>query len=192
MVRHIYIVEDEERLLDEAYRELQVLYDIHLQADRQGEIQEKREFPYRLRRVDLPHANERKYWNKLEITTNDTVVLDLNFNNYRDIHTREKRVVDFTGKDVLKVLEAEKRKRSLPGLERVLVATSLPLEVDSANPAAFYVGIQGFDLYGMEKGRDIQGRVIGYGRSLAERLVALYSDFARFDEQPLNEGWRNE
>ncbi len=191
MTRHIYIVEDEERLLDEAYRELEALYEINLSIN-QGILQEKRECPYKLRRVDLPHANEAKYWRQLGIKTEDTVVLDLNFSHYRDVHTREHTKVDFTGKDVLKVLEAEKRKGNLPTLEKVLVATSLPLEVDSANPSAFYVGIQGFDVYGMEKGRDRQGRVIGYGRSLAERLVALYSDFARFEEQPLNEGWRSE
>ncbi len=192
MTRRIYIAEDDQHLLDEAYREISAQYNLHLRGDTKGNIQSEIEQLYQFRRVDLPKANNGKYWRQLDITPNDLVVVDLHLGHYTDPATRERVPILFNGQDILRVLEKEKLNGNLQGLEKVLVATSLPLEVSEANPAAFYVNLQGFDIYGMEKGFNKQGRVQSYGISLAKKITEIYHEFGGVEEVPLNAGWRNE
>ena len=142
--------------------------------------------------MDLPNANMGKYWRELQITGEDLVVVDLHLGDYVDPVSREKKSIPFTGRDILNLFQREKLSGNMQGLEKVLVATSLPLEVDFENPSAFYVGLRGFNVYGMEKGRDKTGRITSYGISLAQKISQIYDNFGGVEEMPLNAGWRNE
>lgn len=192
MTHRIYIAEDNQNLLDEAFREIMALYNLNLKVDAKGEIQSTTEQAYQFRRVDLPNANIGKYWRELQITGEDLVVVDLHLGDYVDPISREKKSIPFTGRDILSLFQREKLSGNMQGLEKVLVATSLPLEVDFENPSAFYVGLRGFDVYGMEKGRDKTGRITSYGISLAQKISQIYDNFGGVEEMPLNAGWRNE
>lgn len=127
---------------------------------------------YQIYEVDLEQANKPEYWESIDITKDDLVVLDLNFK------------MAYSGLDTLRLLETEKEKGHLAGLERVLVATSLKQQIDSPDVAF----VNGFDVYGLEKGVDAsrQVDVAAYGNCLLSKVKSIYSG----SEKAVNEGWR--
>ncbi len=132
---------------------------------------------YQVGEVDVSQANNLGYWQGLGIMPEDLVVLDLNL-----------REPTYSGLDVLRRLEDGKRRGNLPGLDKVLVATSIRGQVNPANPSGDIALTTGFDVYGLEKGVDASGRITpaGYGASLADKVESIYAG----SDTPLNDGWR--
>jgi hypothetical protein len=161
MEKKIYILEDDERLVEKAQ---EVMNDTYTSVIAVG----------------IGNANTPTYWRGLNIKSRDLVILDLNL---------KQAGVRYSGKDVLRILESEKRQGNLAGLEQVLVATSVQGEVDPHNVSPDIALIDGFDVYGMEKGTsEREGIDIDkYGASLSEAIADIYAGRA----EALNKGWRS-
>ncbi len=178
MTRRIFLVEDEGNLIEQARQELELIYDkssVQI-PDGKGKFRTTMEFGrrYDFLQAELPQTNNGLYWRGLEIGREDLIVLDLNFKNYINPITREKTHLSFSGKEVLRVLEQEKKIAQLPGLERVLIATSMRAEVDPKQVSPDIALVDGFNVYGLEKAVGPNGQIIGYGRSLAEKIHQIY------------------
>ncbi len=169
----IYIAEDELDLVNGAMSEL-------WHVDK-----------YRFEQVDLAEASDTHYWMNLHIQTDDLIVLDLNFKEYRDPTTQQKAALVCSGKDILARLEQCKQQGYVLELERVLIATSNVREIDPRNPSWDIAKIEGFDVYGLAKGIDARGKVINYGESLVQRIKDIYADPKQERIHPLNYGWRD-
>src|SRR3989338_614120 len=152
MTRRIFLAEDEGNLIEQAKQELEMIYDanevqIKVALGRFGTTQEF-ERRYEFISVDLPKAREGGYWNTLGIEAADLVVLDLNFKNYVNPETNVRTPLSFSGKEVLRTLQQEKKRGNLVGLERVLVATSMKAEVDPKHVSPDIAFVEGFKVYG--------------------------------------------
>ncbi|GEM_PF-1462042 len=198
MTRRIFLAEDEGNLIEQAKQELEMIYDeneVQIKVA-PGRFRTTQEFErrYEFIAVDLPRAREGGYWNTLSIEAADLVVLDLNFKNYVNPETNVRTPLSFSGKEVLRTLEQEKKRGNLVGLERVLVATSMKAEVDPKHVSVDIAFVEGFKVYGLEKAMDQTGRIVDYGRSLAYKIHQIYEGAAgRVGEKialPLNQEWK--
>ena len=122
---------------------------------------------YQFNEVLLSEGNSVLYWTSLGLTANDLPVLDLNLKS------------GYSGKDVLRLLEREKRKGTLNGLEQVVVATSMKQEISPGSVNPDIALLDGFKVYGLEKGKEGGS----YGSSLAAIIETIYAGIAK----PLNE-----
>lgn len=120
--------------------------------------------------IDPRDPNSLKYWVSRGITQHDYIILDLNLKNFSDI---TEQAIKYRGHDILHQLAnaAEKKYEGLEALLNtadhqgtpIIVATSLQGEVDikTLNPEIALV--QYLRVYGMQKGVDATGKVVGYG-----------------------------
>ena len=120
-------------------------------------------------RVQIEYAMEFSEWQSYGITPRDLVVLDLNF---------KIAGVKYSGKDVLKVLENGKQRGILPGLEKILIATSMKAEVDprQVSPDIAFID-ERIKMYGLEKGVNQTTRMVdsqGYAVSLLAAIHEIY------------------
>ena len=195
MAKRILIIEDDGKLIEEAQNILDMGYteELCLVGEK---LMPEFNLKYDLIPLELPRVLDINYWDSLAIKQEDCVVLDLNYGNYMDLKTQKCVKVIFNGRDVLNLLAWNKANgKQVSNLEKVLIATSLPLEVDPANPHPDIALVSGFDVYGLEKGRDKKGNIVNYGSSLLDKLDHIYDWilFSREDrEVPLNQGWREE
>ena len=120
MTRRIIMVEDGQRLVAEATPRLIV-------------------GGYTPFNTKLEETNTIEYWKKVNPTKDDLVVMDLNF---------KLAGVNFSGLTVLNLLNREKQKGQIPGLEQVLVATSLKRQLDSPD---ICLDLTAYRVYGLEK-----------------------------------------
>lgn len=119
--------------------------------------------------LDVTKVMELDYWKSCQITSQDLVVLDLNF-----------RLADvrYSGKEVLRVLEQGKKAGDLQQLEQILVATSMKSEVDpkQVSPDIAFID-ERIKMYGLEKGVHPITRLVdlqGYGTSLLTTIKEIY------------------
>lgn len=204
MTKQIFIVEDDGKLIEEAQRILDMDYEPLISFTGRNLTRDNKlvgasldfVLRYALIQLDLPKAMQIDYWNSLNITKDDCVVLDLHYGNYMDPNTKTVQRIPFNGRKVLLELAMNKANRiGVKDLERVLIATSLPLEVNPEHVHPEIALVSGFDVYGLEKGKDKTDKIIGYGKSLLERLDAIYEPLLLPEEQritPLNLGWRSD
>jgi len=196
MTSKIFIVEDDNTLIQDAQNVLDMQYKDYLSSNKLGGITHEIKLKYDFIPLELPKALDVTYWQDLGITTQDCVVLDLHYGNYMDPNTKTFQRIPFNGRDVLLMLAMNKENgRGLADLERVLIATSLPLEVNPEHVHPDIALISGFDVYGLEKGKNKKDEVVGYGKSLLDRLDAIYEPFLLSEDErvtPLNIGWRGD
>ncbi len=191
MTRRILLVEDEGNLIEQAKQELELIYDQYpvQVSDGRGKFRTTMEFGrrYEFIQTKLPRVKDHLYWRELGVGAEDLVVLDLNFKNYVDPDTRQRIALSFSGKDVLRVLDADKKRGGLPGLERVLIATSMKAEVDPKQVSPDIALLDGFKVYGLEKAIGQNGQIMGYGRSLAEKIHQIYEGVQGMPIEYLNQ-----
>lgn len=158
----IFLLEDDPRLVEEARIAL---------TDKGYTFQE----------VDLSKAynagnklQTEQYWIGLGITSQDLVILDLNF---------KQKGVNYSGIEVLRFIDESKGK--LEGLERVLVATSMKQQLNSPDVCLTRNTPPALSVYGMEKATDAKREVklMDYGTGLGNTVDRIYQG----TERPLNE-----
>ncbi len=113
------------------------------------------------------------YWKRANLTTDDLIVMDLNFKDYTDSKTLEKVTLNYSGLNVLTLLNKEKSQ--LPGLEQVLVATSLRNQLTSPD---LCLDIDQFRVYGLEKAVSGDRKTVNiqsYGQALVATIDAIYA-----------------
>ncbi len=127
---------------------------------------------YKFHEVPLSQANSVEYWRGLALTGDDIPIIDLNLKS------------KYSGLDVIRLLQREKSAGALNGLEHVLVATSLKGQVAPGSVSPDLAFVDGFRVYGVEKGVDAARKVdvADYGTSLASMIGRIYAGTAT----PLN------
>ena len=150
MTRRIIMVEDDQRLVAEATPRLIV-------------------GGYTPFNTKLEETNTIEYWKKVNPTKDDLVVMDLNF---------KLAGVNFSGLTVLNLLNREKQRGQLPGLEQVLVATSLKRQLDSPD---ICLDLTAYRVYGLEKAVGPNNQVVSgsYANSLVDTIDKVYAGTAR-------------
>jgi len=150
MTRRIIMVEDDQRLVAEATPRLIV-------------------GGYTPFNTKLEETNTIEYWKKVNPTKDDLVVMDLNF---------KLAGVNFSGLTVLNLLNREKQKGQIPGLEQVLVATSLKRQLDSPD---ICLDLTAYRVYGLEKAVGPNNQVVSgsYANSLVDTIDKVYAGTAR-------------
>ena len=145
---NIYLLEDDKRFIAQAEDSFQEAH------------------AHTLYPLEAQLSNKAEYWRNLDIMPHDLVVLDLNL---------QLAGARWTGLEVLQLLDNEKKAGRLPGLERVLIATGVPGQVDPENIYPEIGFVSRFKVYGMEKGEDSAGRTsaVGYGASLVRKVEAI-------------------
>ncbi len=168
MSRRIFLAEDQVALIKQARSSLEEIADAsHAMASLEtGSSQ------YELHVVDIDRAYEQKsaYWNSLNISSNDLIVLDLHYEGR-----------DFQGKDLFFDLFDAKEDGNLPGLTKILVATSKKGQVSiggSGLDPDFATAPQTIDVYGMEKATNpnLRSTIVGqYGPALRSVVDDIYA-----------------
>ena len=150
MTKRIIMVEDDQRLVAEATPRLIV-------------------GGYTPFNTKLEETNTIEYWKKVNPTKDDLVVMDLNF---------KLAGVNFSGLTVLNLLNREKQRGQLPGLEQVLVATSLKRQLDSPD---ICLDLTAYRVYGLEKAVGPNNQVVSgsYANSLVDTIDKVYAGTAR-------------
>ena len=150
MTKRIIMVEDDQRLVAEATPRLIV-------------------GGYTPFNTKLEETNTIEYWKKVNPTKDDLVVMDLNF---------KLAGVNFSGLTVLNLLNREKQKGQIPGLEQVLVATSLKRQLDSPD---ICLDLTAYRVYGLEKAVGPNNQVVSgsYANSLVDTIDKVYAGTAR-------------
>ena len=150
MTRRIIMVEDDQRLVAEATPRLIV-------------------GGYTPFNTKLEETNTIEYWKKVNPTKDDLVVMDLNF---------KLAGANFSGLTVLNLLNREKQKGQIPGLEQVLVATSLKRQLDSPD---ICLDLTAYRVYGLEKAVGPNNQVVSgsYANSLVDTIDKVYAGTAR-------------
>ena len=118
------------------------------------------------------------YWKRMSPTKDDLIVMDLNFKDYTDSKTGQRVTLNYSGLDILKLLNKE-QKTQLPGLEQVLVATSLKNQLTSPY---LCLDIGNFKLYDLEKAVSGDRKTINvrsYGQALVDKIDAIYAKTAK-------------
>ena len=150
MTKRIIMVEDDQRLVAEATPRLIV-------------------GGYTPFNTKLEETNTIEYWKKVNPTKDDLVVMDLNF---------KLAGVNFSGLTVLNLLNREKQRGQLPGLEQVLVATSLKQQLNSPD---ICLDLTAYRVYGLEKAMGPNNQVVSgsYANSLVDTIDKVYAGTAR-------------
>ncbi len=145
MTRRIIMVEDDQNLLQEAQARLMAGGYTPLLAK-------------------IEETNTVNYWIGINLTKDDLVVMDLNFKLAR---------VSFSGIDVLRMLDTEKMRGQLPGLEQVLVATGTKGQLSSVD---IRLDLTKYNVYGIEKAMSADGKAVvgSYGQSLLNAVNDIY------------------
>ncbi len=149
-LNRIFIVEDDVQLASQAYNSLA-------------------NAGYEPVRIDLNYANDITEWSRQQIQSKDLVVLDLNF---------KLAGVNYSGKEVLRLLEQGKKTNVLAGLDQILVATSMRGEVDprQVSPEIAFID-ERIAMYGLEKGVNQLTRAVDpltYGQSVLHAVDEIY------------------
>src|SRR3989338_1080337 len=150
MTKRIIMVEDDQRLVAEATPRLIVGV-------------------YTPLHTKLEETNTIEYWKKVNPTKDDLVVMDLNF---------KLAGVNFSVLTVLNLLNREKQRGQIPGLEQVLVATSLKRQLDSPD---ICLDLTAYRVYGLEKAVGPNNQVVSgsYANSLVDTIDKVYAGTAR-------------
>ncbi len=149
MTKRIIIVEDDQKLVAEATPLLIV----------RG---------YQPFHTKLAETNTLKYWQQVNPTPTDLVVMDLNF---------KLAGMSFSGLTVLNLLNREKQRGQLCGLEQVLVATSLKQQLNSPG---ICLDLTAYRVYGLEKAMGPNNQVVGsYAHSLVDTIDQIYAGKAK-------------
>ena len=191
---NIFIADDDVKLVKDAVSSLNIEFEVQqVPQPRRFNIKNTAEqfvHKYTITEIDLAQAMDIEYWDSLGINADDTVVLDIDFQEYKDPKTLQKVGLMYNGKDVLDFLDEQKQQHNfLNGLERVLVATSNVRMIEPQNPELSF--IRGFDIYGLAKGKDGEGNIIDYGKSVVQFLNAMYEDLGQQKVRALNYGLRD-
>ncbi len=149
-LNRIFIVEDDMQLASQAYNSLASA-------------------GYEPIRIDLKYANDISEWSGQQIQHTDLVILDLNFKLIG---------VNYSGKDILRLLEQGKKTNVLVGLEQILIATSMRGEVDprQVSPEIAFID-ERIAMYGLEKGVNQLTRAVDpqtYGQSVLQAVNEIY------------------
>ena len=123
---------------------------------------------YIFQSADISQTMKLDYWKSVGITNEYLVALDLNLS---------KAGVSFNGIDAFRTLRRAKETGILPGLEYVLIQTSVKGEASPANANPEFVTNRLFRVYGQEKAQNPVTRVIeseNYGANLKSMIDNIF------------------
>ena len=188
--KRILIADDDAQLVGKALEELFMRY------TQEGKILTP---TYDVQKIDLFEVLNGSYWHSLNIQERDTVVLDFHYNpiTKQDI-AQSKGVYDLTKRNsgqsgfvynaatIVEFLTEQKKKSFIDGLERVLIWTSDKSKMKDPS----FLMAEGFDVYGLIKGENKDGKTILPEEGLVQHLDAIYEDAFQQQIKPLNHGWK--
>ena len=87
---------------------------------------------------------------------------------------------------IVEFLTEQKKKSFIDGLERVLIWTSDKSKMKDPS----FLMAEGFDVYGLIKGENKDGKTILPEEGLVQHLDAIYEDVFQQQIKPLNHGWK--
>ncbi len=144
--------------------------------------------------MDTEVDPELDYWHSLDIESDDTVVLDFHYEKFKDPTSQKPVALAYNGGTIVDLIVKQKERGFLQGLERVVIWTSdeKVISTESNKRYPTFSLADGFDVYGVHKGRNLKGETIDPAQGLVEHLEAIYADPRQNKIKPLNYGWREE